>query len=49
MDSTNFRVLNNLGNLYRKLNKLDRAIDYYKLSIKNKPGNNYNRFWVYKF
>ena len=35
LDSNNFRALNNLGNLNRKLNKLDRAIEYYKLAIKN--------------
>lgn len=37
LDANHFRVLNNLGNLNRKLNKLDRAIDYYRLSIKNMP------------
>lgn len=53
LDSNHFRALNNLGNLNRKLHKLDRAIEYYKLAIKNMPSNakkknslsNYNRLF----
>jgi tetratricopeptide (TPR) repeat protein len=38
LDPTNYRALNNLGNVMRKLHRLDRAIDYYKQAIKNSGG-----------
>jgi len=35
LDPTNYRALNNLGNLMRKINRLDRALDFYKQAVKN--------------
>lgn len=37
MDSTNYRLLNNLGNLNRKLNKIDQSIEFYKRSLRACP------------
>ena len=42
LDSNHYRALNNLGNLNRRLNKLDRSIEYYKLAIRNNGSINSN-------